>query len=209
MVGGRGKCRLGVLVSGRGSNLQALIDACADPGFPATIAAVVSNRPDAGGLARAQAAGIATSVVDHKLYATREAFEAHLHAALEEAGVDLLCAAGFMRVLTASFIARWEGRFLNVHPSLLPSFPGLHPQQQALDAGVKVSGCTVHFVTAEVDAGPIVAQVAVPVLEGDTADTLAARILNSEHRLYPRAVRLVAEGRVRIEGARAHVDERP
>ncbi|NWG46126.1 MAG: phosphoribosylglycinamide formyltransferase [Alphaproteobacteria bacterium] len=202
------RLRLGVLISGRGSNLAALIEACADPAFPAEIACVLSNRPEARGLDIAREAGLPARAIDHKAHESRESFEAELDRALRAADVGLVCSAGFMRVLTAGFTRAWEGRMINIHPSLLPSFPGLHPQAQALAAGVKVSGCTVHYVTADVDAGPIVAQAAVPVLAGDDEDSLAARILKAEHKLYPRAVRLIADGRVRIEGQVAVVDER-
>ena len=163
---------------------------------------VVSNRPDAPGLERARGAGIEALVIDHKGFATREAFDAAVDTALHEAGVDLVCQAGFMRIQSAAFATRWLGRQLNIHPSLLPSFKGLRPQQQALDAGVRIAGCTVHFVTPELDAGPIVAQAAVPVLCGDTAATLADRILTAEHKLYPLALQLVAAGEAALEGGR-------
>jgi phosphoribosylglycinamide formyltransferase-1 len=192
------KLKLGVLISGRGSNLQALIDATADPAFPAEIALVISNRADAGGLARAEAAGIATKVIPHKEYASREAFDAALDAALRQAGVGLVCLAGFMRLLTAGFSQGWHDRLINIHPSLLPSFKGLDSHAQALAAGVRFSGCTVHFVRPEMDAGPIILQAAVPVHDGDDEDALAARILEAEHQCYPLAVRLIAEGRIRI-----------
>jgi phosphoribosylglycinamide formyltransferase-1 len=192
------KLKLGVLISGRGSNLQALIDATADPAFPAEIALVISNRADAGGLARAQATGIATKVIPHKEFASREAFDAALDAALRRAGVGLVCLAGFMRLLTAGFSQGWHDRLINIHPSLLPSFKGLDSHAQALAAGVRFSGCTVHFVRPEMDAGPIILQAAVPVHDGDDEDALAARILEAEHQCYPLAVRLIAEGRIRI-----------
>jgi phosphoribosylglycinamide formyltransferase-1 len=198
--------KLGVLISGRGSNLQSLIDACATPGFPARIALVISNRPDAAGLARAEAAGIATRVIDHKLYPAREAFERDMDAALREANVGLVCSAGFMRVLTPWFVNAWWDRQLNIHPSLLPAFRGLHVHEQALEAGVRISGCTVHFVRPEMDAGPIIAQAAVPVLSGDTPDTLAARVLEAEHKLYPLAVRLIGEGKVNVVDERVTID---
>jgi phosphoribosylglycinamide formyltransferase-1 len=192
------KLKLGVLISGRGSNLQALIDATADPSFPAEIALVISNRADAGGLARAEAAGIATKVIPHKEFASREAFDAALDAALRQAGVGLVCLAGFMRLLTAGFSQGWHDRLINIHPSLLPSFKGLDSHAQALAAGVRFSGCTVHFVRPEMDAGPIILQAAVPVHDGDDEDALAARILEAEHQCYPLAVRLIAEGRITI-----------
>jgi phosphoribosylglycinamide formyltransferase 1 len=194
--------KLGVLISGRGSNLQSLIEACAAPGFPAKIAAVISNRPEAAGLARAKAAGIPAVAVDHTRFAGREAFEREMDKALREAGAELVCSAGFMRVLTPWFVEAWWDRQLNIHPSLLPAFRGLHVHEQALAAGVRISGCTVHFVRPEMDAGPILAQAAVPVLEGDTPEMLATRVLQAEHKLYPLAVRLIGEGRVKV------VDER-
>jgi phosphoribosylglycinamide formyltransferase-1 len=192
------KLKLGVLISGRGSNLQALIDATADPSFPAEIALVISNRADAGGLARAKATGIATKVIPHKEFASREAFDTALDAALRQAGVGLVCLAGFMRLLTAGFSQGWHDRLINIHPSLLPSFKGLDSHAQALAAGVRFSGCTVHFVRPEMDAGPIILQAAVPVHDGDDEDALAARILEAEHKCYPLAVRLIAEGRISI-----------
>jgi phosphoribosylglycinamide formyltransferase-1 len=194
--------KLGVLISGRGTNLQSLIDACATPDFPARIGLVISNRPGAAGLGRAAAAGLSHRTIDHKAYGTREDFERDLDAALREAGVDLVCSAGFMRVLTPFFVKAWWDRQLNIHPSLLPAFRGLHVHEQALTAGVKISGCTVHFVRTEMDAGPILAQAAVPVHSGDTPDSLAARVLEAEHQLYPYAVRLIGEGKVRIEDER-------
>jgi phosphoribosylglycinamide formyltransferase-1 len=194
-----GKLKLGVLISGRGSNLQALIDALAEPGFPAEIALVISNKADAGGLDRAKEAGIATKVIPHKEFANREAFDTALDAALRAAGVELVCLAGFMRLLTAGFAQSWHDRLINIHPSLLPSFKGLDSHGQALKAGVRFSGCTVHFVRPEMDAGPIILQAAVPVLDGDDEDALAARILEAEHRCYPLAVRLIAEGRISLE----------
>jgi len=196
------KKRVGILISGRGSNMMALIEAARAPGYPAEVAVVISNRPDAPGLERARGAGVEALVVDHKGFATREQFDAAVEAALHAAGVDLVCQAGFMRIQSAAFADRWLGRQLNIHPSLLPSFRGLRPQQQALDAGVRIAGCTVHFVTPELDAGPIVAQAAVPVLCGDTAETLAERILTAEHKLYPLALQLVAAGEAVLEGGR-------
>ena len=193
------KKRVGILISGRGSNMAALIEAARAPDYPAEIVLVISNRPDAAGLERARAAGIEAVVIDHKGFASREAFDGAVEEALLGHGVDLVCHAGFMRIQSEAFAARWTGRQLNIHPSLLPSFRGLKPQQQALDAGVRISGCTVHFVTPELDAGPIVAQAAVPVLAGETADTLAERILTAEHRLYPLALRLVAGGEANLQ----------
>jgi phosphoribosylglycinamide formyltransferase-1 len=192
--------RVGVLISGRGSNLQSLIDACRAPDFPAEIVAVISNRPGALGLQRARDAGIAALTIDHKDYASRADFDAELNKALRHAGAEIVCNAGFMRLLTEDFVEAWRDRQLNIHPSLLPAFRGLQPQKQALKAGVCVSGATVHFVRAEMDAGPIVAQAVVPVRAGDDVEALSARILSAEHRLYPYAVGLVASGAVRVEG---------
>ncbi len=197
---------LGVLISGRGSNLQALIDACADPTFPARIAVALSNRADAGGLDRAAAQGIPCAVVPHRDHPDREGFERAVDRVLRDAGVGLVCLAGFMRVLTPWFVGAWANRLINIHPSLLPAFPGLDTHRRALDAGVRFHGCTVHFVRADVDSGPIVVQAAVPVLPDDDEARLAARVLAAEHRCYPLAVRLVAEGRVRIVGGRAVVE---
>ncbi len=197
-----GKLAVGVLVSGRGSNLQALIDACADPAFPAEIVCVISNRPDAYGLERAQKAGIATAVVDHKAFADRASFEAALDAALRRHGTELICLAGFMRILTAGFVTGWLDRMINIHPSLLPAFKGLHTHERTIEAGVRMSGCTVHFVRPEMDDGPIIIQAAVPVHQDDSADSLAARVLEQEHRIYPEALRLVAEGRAKVDGDR-------
>jgi len=195
-----GRLRLGVLISGSGSNLQALIDACADPAYPAEIALVISNVAEAHGVERARRAGLPVVVLPHRNYASRDAFEAAIHAALCAHSVGLVCLAGFMRVLTAGFVEAWQGRMINIHPSLLPAFKGLHTHQQALDAGVRLHGCTVHFVEPALDDGPIVAQAAVPVAEDDTVATLAARVLAQEHRLYPLAVRLIALGRVTLAG---------
>jgi phosphoribosylglycinamide formyltransferase-1 len=196
------RARTAVLISGRGSNLQALIDAAADPKFPAGIVLVISNVEDVYGLERARQAGIATAVISHKGL-SREAFDAKIDAALEAAGVQFVCLAGFMRILSDGFARKWQGRILNIHPSLLPSFKGVHVHEQALAAGVKFSGCTVHFVVPELDSGPIVEQAVVPVLPGDTPDSLAARVLEQEHKIYPHALRLVAEGKVKLEGGRA------
>lgn len=192
------KIRVGILISGRGSNMMSLIEAAQAPDYPAEIVTVISNRPSAGGLAKAREAGIPTVAIDHKDFATRMAFEAKLHQALLDAGVELICNAGFMRMLTGGFVDRWRNRQLNIHPSLLPSFPGLDTHARALREGVRIHGCTVHFVRLEMDTGPIVAQAAVAVLPGDTPDALAARVLEAEHRLYPHALRLVASGAVRV-----------
>lgn len=192
--------RVGVLISGRGSNLQSLLDACREPGFPAEIVLVISNRPDAFGLERAWQAGATALTIDHKAYPKRAAFDAQLDRALRDAGVEIICSAGFMRLLTAEFVEAWRDRQLNIHPSLLPAFRGLHPQQQALDAGVCISGATVHFVRHDMDSGPILSQAAVPVRPDDDAETLAARILQAEHRIYPQALALVASGAAWVEG---------
>jgi phosphoribosylglycinamide formyltransferase-1 len=192
------KKRVAILISGRGSNMMALVETARAPDYPAEIVLIIASRPDAAGLAWAKAQGLPVTAIDHKAYATREAFDDVVHAALIEARADLIALAGFMRIQSAAFVQKWQGRQLNIHPSLLPLFKGLHPHQQALDAGVKISGCSVHFVTEEMDSGPIVAQAAVPVEEGDTADTLAARILVAEHKLYPHALALVASGRASL-----------
>jgi len=197
-----GNKKLGVLISGRGSNLAALIDACAAPEYPAEIALVISNRPDAPGLQFAADAGIPSVVIDHKRFAGRAAFERALDEALRGANIELICNAGFMRILTPDFVEAWRDRHLNIHPSLLPAFRGLDTHERALAAGVRISGCTVHMVRAEMDAGPIIAQAAVPVLPGDEAETLAARVLRAEHQLYPWAVRMVASGMAWVEGER-------
>ena len=189
---------LAVLISGRGSNLQSLIDACTDLAFPAFIALVISNEPDAKGLERAAAAGIANQVINHRDYPTKEAIGDALSRAISDSGAELVCLAGFMRILSRDFVEQWRDRLVNIHPSLLPAFPGLHAHEQALSAGVHVTGCTVHFVREGVDSGPIIAQAAVPVHSGDTADSLANRVLKAEHRIYPLAVRLIAEGRVSV-----------
>ena len=188
------RLKVGVLISGRGSNLQSLLDSCAAPDFPAEIVLVISNIADAFGLTRAEKAGVPTAVISHKDYASRLDFDRAVDARLRQSQVELVCLAGFMRLLTPEFVDGWKGRMLNIHPSLLPSFKGMHTHAQALAAGVKLHGCTVHQVTAELDAGPIVAQAAVPVLAGDDEDSLAARVLRAEHRLYPLALKLVAEG---------------
>ena len=190
--------RVAVLISGRGSNMVSLIEAAKAKDYPAEIALVVSNRADAAGLELARTANVPTLVIDHRPYGKdRAAFERVLQHALDEHRIELICLGGFMRLFTADFVLHWQGRMLNIHPSLLPSFPGLDPHGQALKAGVRISGASVHFVIPETDAGPIIAQAAVPVREADTTDTLAARVLAVEHRLYPLALKLVAQGRVR------------
>jgi phosphoribosylglycinamide formyltransferase-1 len=197
------RLRLGVLISGRGSNLQALIDACADPAYAAEIVLVISDRAEAPGLAIAAAAGIPRAVIQ---YRDRPAFASEASVLLREQRAELVCLAGFMRVLDAAFVEAWRDKMVNIHPSLLPAFPGLHPHRQALAAGVRFSGCTVHFVRPEVDAGPIIAQAVVPTRPGDDEARLAARILRVEHRLYPFAVRLIAEGRVRVAADIVEID---
>jgi phosphoribosylglycinamide formyltransferase-1 len=197
-----GRRSVGILISGRGTNMQALIEAAKQPDYAARVAVVVSNRPDAAGLERAKSAGIATAVVPHRDFANREDFEAALTSCLRDHAVDFVCQAGFMRVVTRGFVDVWRDRLINIHPSLLPSFPGLHTHARALAAGVKLHGCTVHFVREAVDDGPIIGQAAVPVNPSDTPDTLAARVLQAEHLLYPRCLALVATGRVRVENER-------
>lgn len=194
--------RTAILISGRGSNMRSLAAAAREPGFPAEIALVLSNRPDAGGLAFARQSGLATAIVDHKAFGTREEFERAMQAELERHGVELICLAGFMRVLTPWFVAKWSGRMINIHPALLPSYRGLHTHERALADGVKIHGCTVHFVVPEMDEGPIIDQASVRVLDDDTAETLGARVLEQEHRIYTRALRLVAAGGLRVEGNR-------
>jgi phosphoribosylglycinamide formyltransferase 1 len=196
------KKRVAILISGRGSNMASLLDAAAAADYPATIALVLSPRPNAGGIARANEAGVATAVVDHKNYPDREAFERAMDAALVEAGIEIVCLAGFMRVLTPWFVARWVGRMINIHPSLLPLFRGTHTHRQALDAGVRVHGCTVHYVVPELDSGPIIAQACIPVFPGDDEDALAARVLVEEHRIYPQALAQLASGEARLSGQR-------
>lgn len=203
------KLKLGVQISGRGSNLQALIDACTDKNFPAEIVLVISNIPEVEGLNKAKAAGIPTLTIPHKAYATREAFEIALDEAHQKAGVELICNAGFMRIISPYLINKWRGRMINIHPSLLPSFPGLHTHQRALDAGALFSGCTIHYVEEEVDAGAMIVQAAVPILANDTADSLAARVLSYEHQAYPYAVKLIAQGDVAYKDGkiiRKHTD---
>ena len=194
--------RLGVLISGRGSNLQALIDAIASGGLNATIAVVISNRQDAGGLERARAAGIEAIVISHRDFGSRDDYDRALARELRARDVGVVCLAGFMRLVGTELIDAFPSRILNIHPSLLPAFPGLDAQQQAIEHGVRVSGVTVHLVTAELDGGPIVVQRAVPVVAGDTAESLAARILDEEHRAYPEAIKMILDGGWRLEGRR-------
>lgn len=200
------RLKVGVLISGSGTNLQALIDDCAHTDAAREIVLVLSNRTDAFGLMRAAQAGLPHRVIDHRAYETRAAFEQALNQALEESGVELVCLAGFMRVLTEDFVERWRDRLINIHPSLLPAFKGLDTHARAIEAGVRIAGCTVHYVRSEVDSGPIIVQAAVPVLPGDTAESLAARVLREEHRCLPLAVRLIAEGRVSFVGERCIID---
>lgn len=195
-----------ILISGRGSNMEALLAAVARGELPVDVAAVISNRPDAKGLASAAAQGVPTAVVDHKAYAGREAFDAALAACIDGYAPDLVVLAGFMRILSEGFVRHYEGRLLNIHPSLLPAFPGLHTHQRALAEGVRIHGCTVHFVTPALDHGPVVVQAAVPVCDGDDEAALAARVLAQEHIIYPLAVRWFAEGRLRLVGGRVMLD---
>ncbi|HVX35522.1 MAG TPA: phosphoribosylglycinamide formyltransferase [Hyphomicrobium sp.] len=201
------KTRTAILISGRGSNMQALVDAARADDYPAEIVLIASNRPDAPGLEWANARGLPTLAIDHKRYATREAFEDALQEALKAAGTELVALAGFMRLMTPAFVERWRDRMINIHPSLLPSFKGLHTHERVLAAGVRITGCTVHFVRAEMDDGPIIGQAAVPVLSGDDPDTLAARVLAAEHRLYPAGLKLVASGRIRRDGEKIVISQ--
>jgi phosphoribosylglycinamide formyltransferase-1 len=202
--------RVAVLISGRGSNMAALIEAAKDKNYPAEIALVVSNRPDAGGVATASAAGIATEVVDHtKFGKDRAAFERALQAVLEQHRIEIVCLAGFMRLLSGSFVNLWQGKLLNIHPALLPAFKGLDTHRRAIEAGAKVHGATVHFVVAEMDSGPIIAQGAVAVRANDNEAALAARVIKVEHRIYPLALKLLAEGRIRVENGRCLIDGVP
>ena len=201
------KLRVGILISGRGSNMRALIEACAEKGYPAEIVVVISNVPAAPGLARAAATGIATLVVDHRAYAERSAFEDAVHAELLSRNVDLVCLAGFMRLLTEGFVCRWRDRLINIHPSLLPAFRGLNVHERVIAYGARFSGCTVHFVRPAMDDGPIIVQAVVPVHPDDDAERLAARVLAEEHRIYPLAVRLIAEGRVRVVAERVVITD--
>ncbi|WP_319498175.1 phosphoribosylglycinamide formyltransferase [uncultured Cohaesibacter sp.] len=205
------KMRTAILISGRGSNMTAILEAARNKDYPAEIALVLANNADAKGLETAAAEGIATAVVDHRPFkGDREAFDAEIQSVLEANGIELVVLAGFMRILTPGFVDKWRDRMLNIHPSLLPSFKGLHTHQRAIDTGCRLAGCTVHFVRADMDSGPIITQAAVPVLDDDDEDSLSARILVMEHKVYPRAVALVAGGRTRVEGMRviiAQTDE--
>jgi phosphoribosylglycinamide formyltransferase 1 len=200
-----GPLRVGVLASGRGSNLQTLLDAAREKDYPARVVVLISDRERAPALERATAAGVEAVFLDPKAYGDRAAYDAALLDRLEASRVELVCLAGFMRILSPAFVGGWEGRLINIHPSLLPAFPGLHAQRQALDHGAKVTGATIHFVDAGVDTGPIIAQASVPVHDDDTEDSLAARILVEEHRLYPEVVRLFAEERLSLVGRRVRV----
>lgn len=206
MAPGR-KTRVAVLISGRGSNMAALIEAAKDPAYPAEIVLVLSNRPDAAGLTRAAEAGIPARAIDHTTFPDRAGFDAALDVELRAADVDLVCLAGFMRIFTPGFVAGWAGRMLNIHPSLLPLFKGTRTHAQALEAGVRLHGCTVHFVVPELDAGPIVAQAAIPVCQGDDPDSLADRVIVQERRLYPAVLALVAGGRARLDGDRVIIED--
>ncbi len=199
--------RLAILISGRGSNMEALVEACAEPSFPARVATVISNRSDAAGLATVAHHGIATAVVDHKKFEDRESFELALDAVIEESGADLVCLAGFMRLLGEGFVERRHNRLINIHPSLLPAYKGLDTHERVLADGARFAGCSVHFVRAAMDAGPIIVQAAVPVAADDTPDSLARRVLEQEHRIYPLAVRWIAEGRVSLHDERVTVAE--
>lgn len=201
------RLKTAVLISGRGTNLQALLDTCAAPDHPAEIALVLSNRADAAGLARARAAGVATSAIDHRDFDDRDSFDDAVSDVLEAADVELVCLAGFMRILGEPFVNRWRDRLINIHPSLLPAFKGLNTHARTLDAGVRIAGATVHFVRPAMDDGPIIVQAAVPVLPDDDEERLAARILEIEHRIYPLALRLIAEGRVQVVDERVLIDQ--
>ncbi|ACK49933.1 phosphoribosylglycinamide formyltransferase [Methylocella silvestris BL2] len=199
--------RTAVLISGRGSNMQALVERAREPSFPAEIALVLSNRPEAAGLSFAKSQGVACAAVDHKIYAGREEFERSMQALLDLHRIELICLAGFMRLLTPWFIGQWRGRMLNIHPALLPAYRGLNTHERALADGVKIHGCTAHFVVPAMDEGPIVAQAAVAVLDGDTPATLAARVLEQEHLIYPAALERLAGGSLHILGNRVFCDD--
>lgn len=202
------KKRVAVLISGRGSNMTALLDAARDPAYPAEIVLVLSNKAEARGLETATSHGIRTAVIDHRPFkGDRDAFDAEIHKTLLAHDVELVVLAGFMRILTAGFVDLWPDRMINIHPSLLPSFKGLDTHQRALDTGCRLAGCSVHFVRADMDSGPIICQAAVPVLDNDSEETLSARVLKLEHRIYPRALKLVAGGKVHVEGMRVHIDQ--
>lgn len=201
------KTRTAILISGRGSNMRSLVAAAQAKDYPAEIVLIVSNRPDAAGIAWAVAQGLRAVVIDHKTFSTRRDFERAVQSALDTHGIELVALAGFMRLMTPEFVEHWHDRMINIHPSLLPSFKGLHTHERAIAAGVKIAGCTVHFVRAEMDDGPIIAQAAVPVLGSDTPETLATRILQAEHQIYPAALRLVAAGNARCDGEKVIIDQ--
>lgn len=201
------KLSLAVLISGNGSNLQALIDACAKEDFPASIAVVLSNKADAYGLTRAKNARLPTHVLNHQDFSDRARFDHAMHKILCDYGVELVCLAGFMRLVSPEFVSLWHNKLINIHPSLLPAFKGLHAQKQALEAGVKIAGCTVHFVRPAMDSGPVILQGIVPVYSADTESTLTDRILKVEHQIYPHAIRWIAEGKVLIENERVWIKE--
>ena len=194
------KLKLGVMISGSGTNLQAIIDACAEADYPAEIKVVISNRPEAKGLDRAEKAGIKAVCIDHKEYETRESFEDAVHASLKEHKVELVCLAGFMRILNAEFVNRWRDKMINIHPSLLPSYKGLHTHARAIEDGVRFGGCTIHYVRPEMDNGPILMQAAIPIDQSETPESLAAKTLTYEHKMYPAAIRMIAEGKARVSG---------
>ena len=200
------KLKVGVLISGGGSNLQALIDACVQPNFPAEIIHVISNIPDVYGLTRAKNAGIPTTVISHKDFADRESFDENIHKAFTNAGVEFICCAGFMRIMTDKLINGWPDKMINIHPSLLPKYKGLHTHQRALDAGDDLAGCTIHFVRVALDDGPLIMQASVPIHKGDDAEILSARVISQEHIIYPQALKLIAEGGVKIEGAKTIIN---
>lgn len=206
MSTGSARSKVVVFISGSGSNMVALAEACQNPDFPAEIVCVISDKPTAGGLAKAQGFGIPTLVFERRNYASKAEHEAAILAALGEIAPDIICLAGYMRLISGDFIAPYEGRIINIHPSLLPLFPGLHTHQRAIDSGMKITGCTVHFVTEGMDEGPVIGQAAVPVTADDTAETLAARVLMVEHQLYPLSLKLLAEGKVRMVGGKATRD---
>ena len=201
--------RTAVLISGRGTNMSALVQAASNPSFPAEIVLVLADNPDAGGIEKARDVGVKTAIVDRRRFEDRTAFEAALQERLEEASAELVCLAGFMRVLSADFVDRWFGRMINIHPSILPSFRGVDTHRRVLEAGVKLHGCSVHFVKADVDAGPIIAQAAIPILPDDTPMTLSDRLLPVEHRVFPMALRLLASDAIRIDGDRVRIDGSP
>ncbi|MBL4906822.1 MAG: phosphoribosylglycinamide formyltransferase [Sneathiella sp.] len=201
--------KIAILISSRGTNMQALVKACEADGFPAEVVTVLSNNPDAAGLDFAKKHNIDTKVINHRDYEDRESFDTDVSDYLSSKKVDLICLAGFMRLLTSDFVNRWRDRIINIHPSLLPAFKGLHVHERALESGTRFTGCTVHFVRPEMDDGPIISQAVVPILAGDTADSLAARILVQEHRIYPHALKMIAEHKVKVHGSVATIEDAP